>query len=415
MGLAPYGEPRYVDRIVGTVVDVKDDGSIWMDMSYFNYCQGPDDDVAEVRRAVRRPAAEAGESPITEREMDIAASIQKVTEDVDAEGGASRARGRPGRGICAWPAGSRSTASPTAGSCAKGPSNTSGFSRRRAMPAARSARRSTSGISCSATTARRGRDRQHARVASRSRRIAASSIARAARCRAARSYTEYRERRRAVRGRRRSHCRRECRWVVSGPDGVRSARARRPQHHRRRPQPGAAVHDEPEDQVPRIVPAVCAGRAARSAWPTTSRWRRTPTARTCCSWRRCSDDIVRTVNGEQARGLDKRERWSGREIPAVTHVDYSARVQTVDRERHGRFYDAGEAFERKTGCPVHHQHELQRARRADRLHARSRPTAASWRPTWTRSCSSGRCCSSPSSRLRGTSIADEYAAAFQAD
>ena len=40
MGLAPYGQPRYVDRIVGTMVDVKDDGSIWMDMSYFNYCQG---------------------------------------------------------------------------------------------------------------------------------------------------------------------------------------------------------------------------------------------------------------------------------------------------------------------------------------------------------------------------------------
>ncbi|MGH9175719.1 MAG: carbamoyltransferase C-terminal domain-containing protein, partial [Vicinamibacterales bacterium] len=40
------------------------------------------------------------------------------------------------------------------------------------------------------------------------------------------------------------------------------------------------------------------------------------------------------------------------DIPAVTHVDYSARVQTVDPERHGRFYDLVKAFERKTGCPV---------------------------------------------------------------
>jgi carbamoyltransferase len=40
------------------------------------------------------------------------------------------------------------------------------------------------------------------------------------------------------------------------------------------------------------------------------------------------------------------------EIPAITHVDYSARVQTVDRVRHGRYYKLIKAFEQKTGCPV---------------------------------------------------------------
>ena len=39
-------------------------------------------------------------------------------------------------------------------------------------------------------------------------------------------------------------------------------------------------------------------------------------------------------------------------LPAVTHVDYSARVQTVDEARHGRFYRLLKTFERKTGCPV---------------------------------------------------------------
>ena len=39
-------------------------------------------------------------------------------------------------------------------------------------------------------------------------------------------------------------------------------------------------------------------------------------------------------------------------MPAITHVDYSARVQTVDPERHGRFYDLMKRFEGKTGCPV---------------------------------------------------------------
>ncbi len=61
MGLAPYGQPRYVDRIVGTVVDVKDDGSIWMDMSYFNYCQGLTMTSKKFDESVRRSAAKAGE------------------------------------------------------------------------------------------------------------------------------------------------------------------------------------------------------------------------------------------------------------------------------------------------------------------------------------------------------------------
>ncbi len=52
-----------------------------------------------------------------------------------------------------------------------------------------------------------------------------------------------------------------------------------------------------------------------------------------------------------ARGLEKLEVERS-VIPAVTHVDYSARVQTVDRERHGRFYDLLKKFEEKTGCPV---------------------------------------------------------------
>ena len=39
-------------------------------------------------------------------------------------------------------------------------------------------------------------------------------------------------------------------------------------------------------------------------------------------------------------------------MPAITHVDYSARVQTVDRPRHGRYYDLMKKFDEKTGCPV---------------------------------------------------------------
>ena len=81
MGLAPYGEPRYVDLILTRLVDLKEDGSFRMDMSYFNYCQGLTMTSRRFERlfggAPRQP-----ESPLTQREMDLAASIQKVMEEI---------------------------------------------------------------------------------------------------------------------------------------------------------------------------------------------------------------------------------------------------------------------------------------------------------------------------------------------
>ena len=57
------------------------------------------------------------------------------------------------------------------------------------------------------------------------------------------------------------------------------------------------------------------------------------------------------VNGSDLEGIDLLKH-SRSAIPAVTHVDYSARVQTVDAERHGRFYRLIKRFKEKTGCPV---------------------------------------------------------------
>jgi carbamoyltransferase len=81
MGLAPYGEPVYADLLLEKVVDMHADGSIRLDLSYFDYCSG-------LRMTSRRMDALFGgpprrpEAPITKREMDIAASVQKVTEEV---------------------------------------------------------------------------------------------------------------------------------------------------------------------------------------------------------------------------------------------------------------------------------------------------------------------------------------------
>src|SRR5690606_5817190 len=81
MGLAPYGVPRYVDRIRDAVVDVRDDGSIWLDLSYFDYCHGLTMTSEKFHRLFDGPPRKS-ESTITQKEMDLAASIQAICEEV---------------------------------------------------------------------------------------------------------------------------------------------------------------------------------------------------------------------------------------------------------------------------------------------------------------------------------------------
>ncbi|MCX7012111.1 MAG: hypothetical protein NTW86_06020, partial [Candidatus Sumerlaeota bacterium] len=61
--------------------------------------------------------------------------------------------------------------------------------------------------------------------------------------------------------------------------------------------------------------------------------------------------IPLTAEQQQLWGIDKLNVPRS-DVPAITHVDYSARIQTVDRERHGVYYDLLQAFHRLTGCPV---------------------------------------------------------------
>jgi carbamoyltransferase len=81
MGLAPYGEPKYVDLILENLLDLKEDGSFRMDMSYFNYCQGLTMTSKKFDRLFGGPPRNP-EAQMTQREMDIAASIQQVTEEI---------------------------------------------------------------------------------------------------------------------------------------------------------------------------------------------------------------------------------------------------------------------------------------------------------------------------------------------
>jgi carbamoyltransferase len=81
MGLAPYGEPKYVQTILDHLIDIKPDGSFRLDMRYFNYCTGltmTNDRFHDLFGAPPRKPTE----PLSRRDMDLARSIQAVTEEV---------------------------------------------------------------------------------------------------------------------------------------------------------------------------------------------------------------------------------------------------------------------------------------------------------------------------------------------
>jgi len=81
MGLAPYGKPVYKDLIFEKLLDLKEDGSYRLDMSYFNYCQGLTMTSPRFHELFGAPPRRP-ESLLTQREMDLAASLQAVTEEV---------------------------------------------------------------------------------------------------------------------------------------------------------------------------------------------------------------------------------------------------------------------------------------------------------------------------------------------
>ena len=138
MGLAPYGRPAYADAIREHLIDIKPDGSFWLNMDYFNYCQGLTMTGPRFH-LLFGGAPRAPESPIEPRHMDLAASISSGHRRRDPTHGAARSRTHkdeaPRAGRAAW----RSTALRTGACCAKVPSMTCGSSPRPEMPAARSA------------------------------------------------------------------------------------------------------------------------------------------------------------------------------------------------------------------------------------------------------------------------------------
>ncbi len=81
MGLAPYGEPLYIQKILDNVIDVKEDGSFRLDMSYFNYCTGLTMVNENFEKLFGRPTRNP-EAFLDKFHMDVAASVQAVTEEI---------------------------------------------------------------------------------------------------------------------------------------------------------------------------------------------------------------------------------------------------------------------------------------------------------------------------------------------
>jgi len=81
MGLAPYGEPKYVDQILNQVLDLKEDGTFRLNMDYFNYSVGLTMTNQKFHALFGSPPRQ-GEGKLTQKDMDLASSIQKVTEEV---------------------------------------------------------------------------------------------------------------------------------------------------------------------------------------------------------------------------------------------------------------------------------------------------------------------------------------------
>ena len=82
MGLAPYGKPIYSDKIINNLIDIKDDGSFWLDQDYFNYATGLTMTNDKFHNLFGQKPRDPKKEQLTEFHMDIAASIQQVTEDI---------------------------------------------------------------------------------------------------------------------------------------------------------------------------------------------------------------------------------------------------------------------------------------------------------------------------------------------
>ena len=357
MGLAPYGEPRFHNLIRDNLIDLKPDGSFRLDMSYFNYCTGLTMTNEKFDRLLGLPARAEGDA-LTQQHMDIAASAQAVLEEAVLALTRALAAEYRQPNLC--------LAGGVALNCvANGKILRDGkFKRIWIQPAAGDAGGSL-GAALAAYYAFSSGDRKTNGAQGVHQSPHNDQLDQMAGCYLGPSFTEAEIRERLwAEGARfdviddeatlldvtaQALRRRSCGRLVSGADGVRAPRPRQSLDPRRSALARDAEDPEPQGEIPRKP--VPSRRPCSPRMPPTgsSSIARAPT----CSGRRCrTQPWLRGATRRPGSGRLDRLKAPRSEIPAVTHVDFSARIQTVHRATNPRFHGLLRGLQAETGCPV---------------------------------------------------------------
>jgi carbamoyltransferase len=348
MGLAPYGEPKYVDLILEKLVDLKDDGSLRMDMSYFNYCQGLTMTSKKFDNLFGGPPRKP-DSLLTKRDMDIAASIQKVTEEVMLRSARHIHELTGMKNLC--------LAGGVALNCVgngrllrEGP-----FENIWIQPAAGDAGGAL-GVALFIWYQLLGRPRKPVPTDSQRGSLLGPTFS----DRQIKKFLDSV----GARYNRIDNDRELCEYIADkiaagnvigwfqGPMefGPRALGSRSLLGDARNPEMQTIMNVKVKfrEGFRPFAPAVLREKAHEyfGVEPDQD----SPYMLLVAPVR---DEKRRPLAPEdqQRLGIDKLKTLRS-EVPAITHVDYSARIQTVDRERHGLYHDVIESFYRKTGCPV---------------------------------------------------------------
>ncbi len=348
MGLAPYGEPVYADLIRDRLMDLKEDGSFRLDMRYFNYCQGLTMTSRRFHRLFGGPPRRP-EEPITQREMDIAASIQVVTEEVMLRCARHAHRVTGMNNLC-LAGGVALNCVGNAAILRDGP-----FEDIWIQPAAGDAGGSL-GVALLIwyqllDNVRVPSPRDSQRGALLGPRYGSDEI---------RSILDQAGARYETFDDEPSLCDRVADLLAGGnvvgwfhgrmEFGPRALGARSILGDPRSPRMQSVMNQKIKfrESFRPFAPSVLADHADR--WFEMRPGKDSPYMLLVAP---VAEARRARLDGQDAtrRGLERLELVRS-DIPAVTHVDWSARVQTVDRVRHGRFHRLLESFHAKTGCPV---------------------------------------------------------------
>lgn len=344
MGLAPYGEPRYVDLITNKLIHIKEDGSYRLNLDYFDFCGGLRMTNARFAELFGGPPR-TPEDPITQREMDLARSIQDVTEEVILRLARSLHR-RTGLKNLVLAGGVALNCVANGRLLREGP-----FEDLWVQPAA-----SDAGSALGAALFAWHHVLDHPRVADPLRQKG-SYLGPSFSDESIRSYLEenripYEQLPEDVLCDRVAHLIAEGNvvgWFQGRMEfGPRALGARSILADARSPQMQSVLNLKIKfrESFRPFAPAVLREKVADYFELDRDSPYMLLTAPVRAERLRPLSDLER-----KAQGLDKL-RVVRSDIPAVTHVDNSARIQTVDEKYHPRFYRLLQSFQRLTGCPV---------------------------------------------------------------